>query len=102
MFRGLKGNRSLKTLDISWNGLGTQRGTHEGPLEELNLALALCKLQCIDLGNNRIGDVGATILAAGLGRAKTLEKIRMDGNKMGRKGARALLKGGLPSLITLT
>ena len=87
----LAGHPKLKTLLVGYNGI-----------KDANLANVLlapsnngCNgcLTAIDLSNNGIGDAGAGVLAAALGRNTTLTELRLHNTEIGDIGADKLAAG---------
>ena len=84
----LSKNTSLKTLELSSNGLDDE--------DAQVLADAVCdnsSLQELFLARNKITDVGITALAERIPEMKGLKKLSLWGNSFGEEGAKELLAG---------
>eukprot|EP00808_Paulinella_micropora_P018556 g67841.t1 len=120
----LKVNKTLQTLDISWNSIGAQGAEHiaealkvNNTVQTLNLygnnigpdgAKAIGKalevnatLILIDLQSNLIGSAGAQHIAKALEVNNTVQTLYLGGNKIGPDGAKAIGKA-LENNTTLT
>jgi len=85
---------SLKSLDLSWNRMGTIGA------EALAPAIKECtSLQGLILGGNQIGPKGASALAPVL--PKSLRTLNLRSNKIGDEGASALAQVLPKSLLIL-
>jgi Ran GTPase-activating protein (RanGAP) involved in mRNA processing and transport len=72
-------NTCLKSIDLSWNGLG-----YEGILALCEALRTNTTLQIINLSNNRINWKAAEILGKTLQRNKTLQAVKVSYfNKIG-------------------
>ncbi|CAM9904207.1 unnamed protein product, partial [Choristocarpus tenellus] len=83
----LKVNRTVRTLSLEWNGIGTSL---QG-VESLARALQVnCSLTSLVLCNNKITAQGAYVLAQALRGNCTLKELDLRWNEIGNSGARAL------------
>ena len=85
--RGLSRNTALRALSLGWNGFGD-----EDSVSALAKAIPACGVTELDLAHNRVRLRGASILAAALERRSRLARLVLDGNPIGRLGARALFR----------
>jgi Ran GTPase-activating protein (RanGAP) involved in mRNA processing and transport len=73
IFFFLQANTCLKSIDLSWNGLG-----YEGILALCEALRINTTLQIINLSNNRINWKAAEILGITLQRNKTLQALKVS------------------------
>lgn len=77
---------ALKELDVAWNGLGDAGGQEIGACLLTNSTLVE-----LDMSNNAIKGPGAVVIATGLNINKSVKHVRLQGNPIGRAGARAFM-----------
>jgi Ran GTPase-activating protein (RanGAP) involved in mRNA processing and transport len=84
--QALVGASSIRSLSLEWNSVGDGLG----PLSE---ALTInSKLEMLDLRNNRIGPLGASLLARMLSSNKSIYKIDLRWNEIGSAGAQEIFQ----------
>ena len=83
---GLKHNRSLVKLDLSYNGLVTNIGRYLAMALKINTSLSI-----INLSNNNLDDRFCAILAEELKNNSTLYECDMSGNPFAQEGATFLM-----------
>lgn len=86
----LKNNFNLKSINLSWNNLGSSEGGLSNFLSALGENRALHK---VDLSNNEIGPEVCDSLASALKSNQTLHTVDLSWNRVGNVGAKAILKG---------
>lgn len=85
LFEGIAVNMSLRTLSMSWNGLG-----REDVCAKLGVALGTCHLTSLDISRCRIDSDGMSALSEGLIESKRLQRLVLDGNNVQQMGLRKL------------
>jgi len=84
---GMKDNKKLKKLNISWNSIGNEAGKTFGEVIKKDAVL-----EVLDLGNCKLETPAITIIAHGLAENKTLSKLILENNYLGLYSGKALLR----------
>ena len=84
----LKSATSLTHLNLGWNGFGDL-----DPASEIADALkqVSCGLTYLDLSHNRVAEKSAFLIAEKIEANKTLQKLVLDGNPLGKSGCRRIM-----------
>jgi hypothetical protein len=90
-------NTSLRVLNLDWNGLEDEGCQFLGTILTSNRALAELRLN-----HTRCGPAGSLLLAEGLLRNVTLERLELRGNPIGDDGGRHLLTAPQKNKVLLT
>ena len=80
-------NRHLRTLDLSWNGMG-----NEGVMCLANALRGNRRLEFLDLTHVEMKERGAMVMADVLKEDKTLATVLLNENPIGQRGGRAVLR----------
>mmetsp|Transcript_25597 Transcript_25597/g.52530 ORF Transcript_25597/g.52530 Transcript_25597/m.52530 type:complete len:505 (+) Transcript_25597:165-1679(+) len=88
MGRNNRGHPNLKQLYITRNSIG------DGSAEMISELLSVAKLQQLCLNNNRIGNIGASILASSLSspHGSELLALKLNSNEIADEGAMSFAK----------
>jgi Ran GTPase-activating protein (RanGAP) involved in mRNA processing and transport len=83
----LQSNTKLTHLDLSWNGFGNKGALVLGSILRFNAGL-----KYLNICHNEIRGRGCFVIADTLKENKTLDTIIFDGNPLGIRGGRAILR----------
>jgi len=90
MANGIKGNRSLRSLNLKWNSIGKQ----VNGIEAICVALkGNMTIKNVDLRNNHIDKEGAKHIAEVFRNNTTITHIDLAWNNFGKEGGLAILDG---------
>ena len=70
--KGLSGNTTLEELYLSWNAFGDK-----APASAISAGMLNSSVKVIDLSNNRVADLGATMIAAAIPVKKNLDLLKV-------------------------